>query len=37
VGTWVEDGEVPYDEEILKAMIEEICFINAKNYFKLEI
>ncbi|MGL5709401.1 MAG: glucuronate isomerase, partial [Cetobacterium sp.] len=31
VGTWVEDGEVPYDEEILKAMIEEICFINAKN------
>ncbi|MGL5855685.1 MAG: glucuronate isomerase, partial [Cetobacterium sp.] len=37
VGTWIEDGEVPYDEEILKAMIEEICFINAKNYFKLEI
>ncbi|MGL5935765.1 MAG: glucuronate isomerase [Cetobacterium sp.] len=37
IGNWVEDGEVPYDEEILKAMIEEICFENAKNYFKLEI
>lgn len=36
VGTWVEEGEVPYDEELLKSMIEEICFINAKNYFKLE-
>ena len=37
VGTWVENGEVPYDEEILKPMIQEICYLNAKNYFKLEV
>ena len=37
IGTWVEEGEVPFDEEILKAMVQEICYLNAKNYFKLEI
>lgn len=37
IGTWVEEGEIPFDEEILKAMIQEICYLNAKNYFKLEI
>ena len=37
VGTWVEEGEVPYDKEILGAMIKEICFDNAKNYFNLDI
>lgn len=36
IGTWVEKGEVPYDEEILKNMVEEISFKNAKKYFKLE-
>ncbi len=35
VGEWVIDGEIPYDEEILTKMIEEISFENAKNYFKL--
>ncbi|MGL4945364.1 MAG: glucuronate isomerase, partial [Fusobacteriaceae bacterium] len=35
IGTWVEDGEVPYDKEILSAMVKEICFYNAKNYFKM--
>lgn len=37
IGTWVEEGEVPYDKDILKSMIEEICFNNAKNYFNLDI
>ncbi|MGL4981867.1 MAG: glucuronate isomerase [Treponemataceae bacterium] len=37
IGTWVEEGEIPYDEEILKAMIEEICFKNAKTYLNLKI
>lgn len=37
VGTWVEDGEVPYDKKILGDMIEEICYKNAKDYFKLDI
>lgn len=36
IGTWVEEGEVPYDLEILKPMVQEICYLNAKNYFKLE-
>lgn len=37
IGTWVEEGEIPYDEELLKAMVQEICYLNAKNYFKLEV
>ena len=37
VGTWVEEGEIPYDREILEPMIKEICFNNAKNYFNLDI
>lgn len=37
IGTWVEEGEIPYDKDILKSMIEEICFNNAKNYFDLDI
>ena len=36
IGTWVEEGEVPYDLEILKPMIQEICYLNAKNYFRLK-
>ena len=36
IGTWVEEGEVPYDEDILKPMVQEICYLNAKNYFGLE-
>ena len=37
IGTWVEEGEIPYEKDILKSMIEEICFNNAKNYFNLNI
>jgi len=37
VGTWVENGEVPNDEKLLKTMIENICFYNAKNYFGIEL
>lgn len=36
MGKWVENGEVPYDEEILKGIIQEICYLNAKNYFNLK-
>lgn len=36
VGTWVEDGEVPYDIELLGAMIEDICFNNAKEYIGID-
>ncbi|BAS47322.1 uronate isomerase [Aggregatibacter actinomycetemcomitans NUM4039] len=34
VGNWVENGEVPNDIPLLSKMIEDICFNNAKRYFK---
>ncbi|MBN6068124.1 glucuronate isomerase [Aggregatibacter actinomycetemcomitans] len=34
VGNWVENGEVPNDIPLLSKMIEDICFNNAKHYFK---
>ncbi len=33
VGTWVEDGEYPYDIKALRAIVEGISYTNAKNYF----
>ena len=37
VGSWVDEGEVPYDMELLGSMIKDICFNNARNYFGIEI
>ncbi|MGN9164373.1 glucuronate isomerase [Tissierellaceae bacterium HCP3S3_D8] len=37
VGTWTEEGEVPYDKELLGTMIQEICYRNAVRYFEIEI
>lgn len=34
LGKWVENGEVPNDMELLGNMVKNICFYNAKNYFK---
>ncbi len=36
IGELVEEGEVPDDEEILKSMINEICYLNIKEYLNLE-
>lgn len=33
IGGWVENGEYPNDETALKAIIEDICYNNTKNYF----
>lgn len=33
IGTDVENGEIPYDMELLGQMVENICFNNAKEYF----
>jgi glucuronate isomerase len=33
IGTDVENGEIPYDMELLGNMVENICFNNAKEYF----
>lgn len=33
IGDWVEDGLYPNDTEALKAIVEGICYKNAKEYF----
>lgn len=35
IGQWVENGEAPNDMNLLSQMIKDICFNNAKTYFKL--
>ena len=37
IGEWVEAGEAPNDIALLGAMVQDICFNNAKNYFGIEI
>ncbi|MFS0634719.1 glucuronate isomerase [Mesobacillus foraminis] len=34
IGSWVENGEVPNDMELLGEIIQGICYQNAKEYFK---
>lgn len=36
IGNDVEKGEIPNDMELLGNMVENICFNNAKEYFKFE-
>jgi glucuronate isomerase len=33
VGKWVENGEFPNDEELLKTIVEGVCYKNAARYF----
>lgn len=33
VGSWVEDGLFPADDELLKEIIEGVSFVNARDYF----
>ena len=35
IGSLVENGEYPNDEKALKAIVEGICYKNAKKYFEL--
>lgn len=37
IGSWVENGEVPNDINLLGSMVEEICYKNAVEYFGIEI
>jgi glucuronate isomerase len=37
IGEWVENGEVPYDMELLGRIVEGICYNNAKDYFNFKI
>ncbi len=34
IGSWAECGEVPYDDEYLGKIVEDISFNNAKTYFE---
>lgn len=34
IGSWVENGEYPEDYEMLEKIVSDICYYNAKNYFK---
>ncbi|KMK52128.1 glucuronate isomerase [[Actinobacillus] muris] len=34
IGKWVENGEAPNDLPLLSEMVKNICFYNAKGYFK---
>ncbi|HZH73846.1 MAG TPA: glucuronate isomerase, partial [Mariniphaga sp.] len=36
IGDDVENGEIPNDMELLSKMVEDICFNNAKAYFKFD-
>ncbi|MDI9412647.1 MAG: glucuronate isomerase [Bacillota bacterium] len=36
-GTWVYQGEAPNDLDLLGSTIEDICYNNARDYFKLEL
>ncbi|MDY4976604.1 MAG: glucuronate isomerase [Clostridia bacterium] len=35
IGGWVEAGEYPEDEAMLKEIVQGICFYNAKRYFNM--
>lgn len=35
LGSWVENGEYPNDMETLGEIVKDICFTNAKRYFKI--
>jgi glucuronate isomerase len=37
IGSDVEQGLVPDDEELVGKLIEDVCFNNAKNFFGLEV
>ncbi len=37
VGRDVENGEIPDDDELLRPLIENVCFHNAKNYLGLDV
>ncbi|NMA65825.1 MAG: glucuronate isomerase [Clostridiaceae bacterium] len=36
IGTWAENGEVPYDMDLLGSMVQDICYNNAAEYFGIE-
>jgi glucuronate isomerase len=37
LGSEMERGELPADRELVGAMIREVCFSNARGYFRLDL
>lgn len=37
IGEWVENGEFPYDEEILSEIVKDISYNNAVRYFNFDL
>ncbi len=37
IAKWVVEGEIPNDEALLKTTIENICYFNAKRFFKFDL
>ncbi len=37
IGNWVENGEFPYDEEILSEIVKGISYYNAVKYFEFDL
>jgi glucuronate isomerase len=35
LGNQIERGEIPHDRELVGAMVKNICFANARAYFRL--
>ena len=35
IGSWVENGEFPDDDAMLKPIVEGICYYNAARYFDI--
>ncbi|MBQ3578545.1 MAG: glucuronate isomerase, partial [Firmicutes bacterium] len=35
LGEWVENGEFPADEDVLKSIVRGVCYENAERYFRL--
>ncbi|MFM8373449.1 MAG: glucuronate isomerase, partial [Bacteroidota bacterium] len=37
IGRDVTRGELPADKELLGGMVQDICYFNARNYFKFPV
>ncbi len=37
IGGWVENGEYPYDEEVLESLVRGISYTNAVRYFEFDL
>ncbi|MGN8158895.1 glucuronate isomerase [Salinisphaera sp. SWV1] len=37
IGRWAAAGHVPADEAMLGALVRDICFTNARDYFRIEV